>query len=130
MLVSVINCATSFVAGFAIFSVLGYISLQTGRSVAETTASGTGLAFVAYAQGISTMPWAPLWSILFFLMLLTLGIDSQFGGMEAIFTGLQDEFPILRKTSLNDYSFKIIFQILLFFLGIPCVSKVYFKNRK
>nr|AKN21425.1 slc6a-5 [Schmidtea mediterranea] len=123
LLVSVINCLTSFLAGFAIFSVLGYMAHQTGRAIEQTTTSGSGLAFVAYAQSLSTMKVAPLWSILFFLMLLTLGIDSQFGGMEAIFTGLQDEFPILKKTHFIDIAFKISVQIILFFLGITCVSK-------
>ena len=28
-------------------------------------------------QAIATMPWAPFWSVLFFLMLMTLGLDSS-----------------------------------------------------
>lgn len=38
---------------------------------------GTGLAFVVYAEALSRMPWGQLWSILFFFMMILIGIDSQ-----------------------------------------------------
>ena len=37
---STINCATSFLSGFVIFSVLGYMSLQSGKGIEEVATEG------------------------------------------------------------------------------------------
>ena len=38
---------------------------------------GAGLVFVAYPEGIARMPAAPVWAVIFFLMLWILGLDSM-----------------------------------------------------
>jgi len=76
-MVPIINCATSFYGGFATFSILGYMALQKGVGVPDVATGGPGLVFIVYPEALSTMPVAPLWSILFFLMMLTLGLSSM-----------------------------------------------------
>ncbi|XP_055320970.1 sodium-dependent dopamine transporter [Sitodiplosis mosellana] len=93
LLTSFINSATSFCAGFVIFSVLGYMAHSSGQSIQAVATEGPGLVFIVYPAAIATMPGSTFWALIFFMMLLTLGLDSSFGGSEAIITALSDEFP-------------------------------------
>ena len=63
------------------------------------SASGTGLAFIVFTDAINQFPVSQLWSVLFFLMLLTLGLDSMFGTLEGALTSINDMmmFPGMRK---------------------------------
>ncbi|KAF1645271.1 Sodium-dependent proline transporter, partial [Eudyptes chrysocome] len=104
LVIAIGNCCTSFLAGFAIFSVLGHMAWRKQVPVGSVADSGPGLAFVAYPEAVSLLPGSPFWSILFFLMLFTLGVDTLFGNIKGITTAILDEFPALRdwrrKTAL------------------------------
>nr|XP_055023034.1 solute carrier family 6 member 19a, tandem duplicate 1 isoform X2 [Misgurnus anguillicaudatus] len=58
---------------------------------------GTGLAFIVFTEAITKMPFAPLWAVLFFIMLFCLGLSTMFGNMEGVVVPLQD-LNILPKT--------------------------------
>ena len=97
------NCATSFFAGFVVFSVLGFLAYQQGGvEVSKVLAGGPGLVFVTYPTAISQMGefgwlWPPVIGVLFFVMLLFLGIDSLFSLIEGVTTGLRDRYPWLSQ---------------------------------
>ena len=101
---SLANCATSFFAGFVVFSVLGFLAFKDGIRVENVTVptGGGGLAFVTYPLAIAKLGeysrfWPPLVAILFFLMLLSLGIDSLFSIVEGVIAGLHDRFRVLTR---------------------------------
>ncbi|KAL5291317.1 hypothetical protein ACFFRR_010613 [Megaselia abdita] len=95
--VSLTNVFTCIFAGFSVFAVLGFMAHNIDVPVSEVVQSGPGLAFIAYPEAVLNMPWPHVWSILFFLMMFTLGMGSQFGGIEAICTSLIDQWPHLRQ---------------------------------
>ncbi len=107
------NSGTEFFAGFAVFSVLGYMALQTGLPIESFKAAGPGLAFVTYAKAIAMLPTAQaLFGVLFFLMLFSLGIDSAFSLSEAASTAISDELQ------LNRHKVTVLVCIIGFFGGI------------
>ncbi|XP_078542068.1 sodium- and chloride-dependent neutral and basic amino acid transporter B(0+)-like isoform X2 [Lissotriton helveticus] len=126
--VCVVNSATAIFAGFAIFSILGHMAHELNMPVSEVVDSGFSLAFIAYPEALTTLPVSPLWSILFFLMLLTLGFDTQFSTLETLTTAIQDANPDLMKR------FRVLITAgcctVLFLLGLPCVTQagIYWVN--
>ncbi len=58
---------------------------------------GTGLAFIVFTEAITRMPASQVWSVLFFIMLLSLGISTMFGYIEGVVVPLQDLNIIPKK---------------------------------
>ncbi|KAG9341966.1 hypothetical protein JZ751_018283, partial [Albula glossodonta] len=119
LLTSTVNCVTSFFSGFAIFSVLGYMAYKHGVKIEDVATEGAGLVFIIYPEAISTLPGSTFWAIVFFIMLLTLGIDSSMGGMEAVITGLTDDFKILKR---NRKLFTFATAFGTFLVALLCIT--------
>lgn len=90
---AIINCSISILAGFTVFTTIGYMAQSAGVEVAELAATGPSLAFVVFPEALSLMPGAPYFAALFFVMLFTLAIDSLFSLMEAIGAVIHDALP-------------------------------------
>ncbi|GAA6099937.1 sodium- and chloride-dependent GABA transporter 2, partial [Tachysurus ichikawai] len=108
-----LNSGTSFVAGFAIFSILGFMSFEQNVPISEVAESGPGLAFIAYPRAVSMMPFSPLWACFFFIMIVLLGLDSQFVCVESLVTAVVDMHPsVFRRKNRRE----------LLILAVACAS--------
>ncbi|XP_049895753.1 sodium-dependent neutral amino acid transporter B(0)AT2-like [Epinephelus moara] len=76
---------------------------------------GTGLAFIAFTEAMTHFPASPFWSVMFFLMLVNLGLGSMFGTIEGILTPLIDTFKV-RKEFLTVGCCVLAFSIGLLFV--------------
>ncbi|KAJ0056859.1 hypothetical protein NL108_000646, partial [Boleophthalmus pectinirostris] len=116
-----LNSATSIFAGFVVFSVLGFMAYELQVSMEEVTASGPGLAFIAYPKALSMLPGSSFWAVLFFLMIIFLGLDSQFVCVESLATAIIDLFPrYLRRHGAREILVLVI-AVVCFLLALPLV---------
>ena len=63
------------------------------------------------------LPGSNLWSILFFLMLVTVGIDSIFATFDFMQVFLLTEFPVLRQLMRKEV-FALVVVIIYFTFGL------------
>ncbi|XP_070552975.1 sodium- and chloride-dependent glycine transporter 1-like isoform X1 [Ptychodera flava] len=123
-IIPLLNCGTSVFAGFAVFSVLGFMAHETNRAVDEVVASEIGLTFIAYPEALSRIPISPLWAILFFIMLMSLGVGSLVVIVEAVITAIIDEFAFIRKAIKGRrWIMPLTICTVFFVLGIPHVTQ-------
>jgi len=108
------NSGMSFIAGFAVWSVVGF--LQASNNLAKTKTSSAGLAFIAYPAAIDEMPASNFWTILLGLVLFMLGIDSAFSMVEATSTVICDT-PSGKKIPRMFVAFMLCF--VGFLISIP-----------
>mmetsp|Transcript_3907 Transcript_3907/g.3322 ORF Transcript_3907/g.3322 Transcript_3907/m.3322 type:complete len:183 (-) Transcript_3907:82-630(-) len=69
---------------------MGHMAEVANVPIEEIPLSGPELIFVAYPAALTLMPGANLWSIIFFVCMLFLGIDSQFALIEGVSGHFED----------------------------------------
>ncbi|XP_014864532.1 PREDICTED: sodium- and chloride-dependent glycine transporter 2 isoform X1 [Poecilia mexicana] len=121
IIVTCTNSATSIFAGFVIFSVIGFMAQELKVPIEKVADEGPGIAFVVYPEALTRLPLSPFWAIIFFLMLLTLGLDTMFATIETIVTSVSDEYPkYLRK---HKPLFTLVCCLSFFILGFPMITE-------
>lgn len=90
--------------------------------VDEVVKSGAGLAFIAYPEALSLLPAAPFFSVLFFIMLVLLGLDSQFAMVDIVIAGIVDQAPDYFRQGNRRLMLVIGACLTGFVLGIPILT--------
>ena len=119
LMCSFVNCMTSLLYGVVVFAGLGYMAKRLNVDINYFLRDGIGLVFVVYPEIIATFKGAYIFAIIFFIMLITLGMDSAFGGMEGLYTAIADTYPICRKHTLLT---RFVISFIPFLTSLPTVT--------
>lgn len=94
------DAGTSFFAGFTVFSIVGYLASTQGVSIQNLGIAGPELIFITYPTAISLLPAAAVvFGVIFYIALLTFGIDSAFSMIEPMTTSIHQKWHISKTKS-------------------------------
>ena len=92
------NCAFENFAALRVFSILGYMSLQSGMPVSDLVSQGTSLIFVAYPHVFNVLGGIGfVLGPLFFFTVFVAGITSMLSSFEVLSISIQNKFGLTRK---------------------------------
>lgn len=131
MIVVLVDAFTCILCGVCVFATLGNLAHIQGEGVTvkDVVANGPGLVFVAFPTALSQMPLPQFWSVIFFAMLVMLGIDSQFAIVEVVITSLKDGYGRQIDKYLKRHEILVLIVCIFSFLcGLPNIFEggIYF----
>lgn len=89
-------------AALGVFSILGYMSLQSGTAVANLVEQGTGLVFIVYPTVFNVLgQWAYVLGPLFFLTVYLAGLTSILSTIEPLSFSIQNKFGLSRSKTMT-----------------------------
>ncbi len=92
---------TSIFAGFVVFPYIGYLSKLTGQEIENVLEDNADLAYIIFPYAVTTLRFSSFWSIIFFIMLFSVGLDTMMGSVETTVTAIVDTFPKLYNSSVS-----------------------------
>ncbi|MFA5687797.1 MAG: sodium-dependent transporter [Kiritimatiellales bacterium] len=96
------DCIYSFIAGFAVFGIVGFMAHTKGVDFSSVIKGGPQLAFVVYPEAINQLPFGRVaFGIMFFVVLIVAGISSAISLLEATACALMDKFNIPRRKAVT-----------------------------
>ena len=102
VIIALANTFFENISAIAVFSVLGYMSLQTATPVENLISQGTGLIFVVYPTIFNILgEWAYIIGPLFFFTIFIAGLTSILTMIEPLSFSIQNKFNVSRKKTVT-----------------------------
>ncbi|KAM6979695.1 sodium- and chloride-dependent GABA transporter 2-like [Aplochiton taeniatus] len=99
------------------------MAYEQGVDVDMVAESGPGLAFIAYPRAVAMMPLPQLWAVFFFIMIIFLGLDSEFVFHEALVTAIADMYPTFFQFGHRRQLLLLAISVASFLVGLLMVTE-------
>ncbi|WP_296861558.1 sodium-dependent transporter [uncultured Methanobrevibacter sp.] len=103
LIVVVSNSLFEICTAFGVFSILGFMSLNSGLPIAQLVSEGTGLIFMVLPMIFNKMGLiGHIFAPLLFLAILFAGITSALGFLEPMLSSFANKFNITRREATTN----------------------------
>ena len=103
LIVVVSNSLFEICTAFGVFSILGFMSLNSGLPIAQLVSEGTGLIFMVLPMIFNNMGLiGHIFAPLLFLAILFAGITSALGFLEPMLSSFANKFNITRREATTN----------------------------
>ncbi|WP_296889363.1 sodium-dependent transporter [uncultured Methanobrevibacter sp.] len=103
LIVVVSNSLFEICTAFGVFSILGFMSVNTGQPIAQLVSEGTGLIFMVLPMIFNKMGLiGHIFAPLLFLAILFAGITSALGFFEPMLSSFANKFNITRREATTN----------------------------
>lgn len=120
-LVVIANSVYEIFVALGVFSILGYMSLESSVPITELVSEGTGLIFIVLPQIFNIMgPMGHIVAPLLFISILFAGFTSAFALFEPLLSSMCQKFAWSRRKGVTILTFVACAGSIVFTTGIGC----------
>lgn len=97
---------------------MGFFSKLSNVHLRDLPISGQDLVFITYPAALSFLPFTRFWLAIFFVMMVLIGIDSQFGIVDMMSYIILDFNLTFMKKPIREEVVRLILCIILALFGL------------
>lgn len=102
---------------------MGVLAKNSNTPIEKVVQGGQGLVYIVYPYAVTTIGVAPLWSIMFFVMMLALGMGSMMASVATLTTSLEDIVTFFKKNNLIRSIYLGVVCLIYFIIGLVLASQ-------
>lgn len=99
-IISLSDFLISILSGLVVFSTIGFMAYQANLPVGNVVTTGPSLAFIVFPQALNIMPLSTLFTIFFFVILVSLGTNAASSIIEGSVASIKDVKPRWRRMDI------------------------------
>ncbi|GIX68103.1 sodium- and chloride-dependent GABA transporter ine [Caerostris extrusa] len=124
VVVTCVTLLTVLMVGCVTFSTIGHLAKRTNMPFWSVLSDDPGNVYVIYSVVIASMPLPSCWGVLFFLMFLFFGLDSEIKLMATLISALKEAYTYYIKQRFQGHSlFLAVICGFCFFASIPYLTQ-------
>ncbi|KAK0418475.1 hypothetical protein QR680_013577 [Steinernema hermaphroditum] len=125
-IISMVDVVTSLFCSTLVFAAIGFMCYEMDISMSQFEfQEGAELVFVVFSESVAKLPVAPLYAVLFFIMLFLIILSSELFIVETVVSSICDEFP--ERLRRNHRHVLTCVTVAFLILGVPlcCSAAMY-----